>query len=94
MLLPLYRPALLLAILNSQNIIPSFAFFNYLLIIFTLTLIYIIFINMRYTIVSSALAAGAAAHGVLRSVEGANGVSMPGLCGKLLRIISLSVYLN
>lgn len=38
---------------------------------------------MRYALVSSAIAAGAAAHGVLRSVEGANGVSMPGLCGKL-----------
>jgi hypothetical protein len=39
-------------------------------------------VNMRSALVSSALAASATAHGVLRSVEGANGVSMPGLCGK------------
>ncbi|KJZ74364.1 hypothetical protein HIM_06174 [Hirsutella minnesotensis 3608] len=34
---------------------------------------------MYYAIVYSALVAGASAHGLIRSVEGANGVSMPGL---------------
>ncbi|PHH59273.1 hypothetical protein CDD81_3509 [Ophiocordyceps australis] len=34
---------------------------------------------MRYAIVYSALVAGASAHGLVTSVEGANGVSMPGL---------------
>ncbi|KAM3447782.1 hypothetical protein MY3296_008405 [Beauveria thailandica] len=34
---------------------------------------------MRYSIVLTTLAAGASAHGVIRNVVGANGVSMPGL---------------
>ncbi|KAF4592175.1 cell surface protein (Mas1) [Ophiocordyceps camponoti-floridani] len=34
---------------------------------------------MRYAIVSSALVVGASAHGLLTSVTGANGVTMPGL---------------
>ncbi|KAJ4152760.1 hypothetical protein LMH87_009280 [Akanthomyces muscarius] len=34
---------------------------------------------MRYSIVFTTLAAGASAHGILRNVVGANGVSMPGL---------------
>lgn len=37
---------------------------------------------MRYAFVSAALVATVAAHGVVTSVEGANGVSMPGLSGK------------
>ncbi len=36
---------------------------------------------MRYSIVFTTLAAGASAHGVIRNVVGANGVSMPGLGG-------------
>lgn len=36
---------------------------------------------MRYAFVSSALIASASAHGVITSIEGANGVSMPGLSG-------------
>lgn len=38
--------------------------------------------KMRYAIVASALVAGASAHGLVTSIEGANGVSMPGLSGK------------
>lgn len=34
---------------------------------------------MRYAIVASALFAGASAHGLVTSIEGANGVTMPGL---------------
>lgn len=40
---------------------------------------------MRYLIVSSALAASASAHGLITSVNGANGVVMPGLSGKSYR---------
>ncbi|POR32908.1 Uncharacterized protein TPAR_06841 [Tolypocladium paradoxum] len=34
---------------------------------------------MRYAILYSAFVAGASAHGLIRSIEGANGVTMPGL---------------
>ncbi|ATY67151.1 cell surface (Mas1) [Cordyceps militaris] len=34
---------------------------------------------MRYSIVFTTLAAGASAHGIIRNIVGANGVSMPGL---------------
>jgi hypothetical protein len=38
--------------------------------------------KMRYAFVASALVASASAHGLVTSIEGANGVSMPGLSGK------------
>lgn len=36
---------------------------------------------MRFQFVSAGLIATTAAHGVVRTIEGANGVSMPGLSG-------------
>lgn len=36
---------------------------------------------MRYALVTAALIVSAAAHGLVTSIEGANGVSMPGLSG-------------
>lgn len=36
---------------------------------------------MKFTTVLS-LSVGASAHGIIRSIEGANGVTMPGLGGK------------
>lgn len=40
--------------------------------------------NMRtQALLVAALAAGANAHGMIKSIEGANGVSMPGLSGTL-----------
>lgn len=37
---------------------------------------------MRYALVSAAFVATASAHGLVTSIEGANGVSMPGLSGQ------------
>ena len=40
---------------------------------------------MRYSFVAvAAMAAQASAHGVITAVQGANGVTMPGLSGKYL----------
>lgn len=37
---------------------------------------------MRFTLLSAALITAVSAHGVVLSVEGANGVTMPGLSSK------------
>jgi hypothetical protein len=44
---------------------------------------------MRYSLASiAAIAATVQAHGVIMNVMGANGVTMPGLSGKLILLLS------
>lgn len=47
---------------------------------------------MRYIFVSAALAATASAHGMIVSIQGANGVSMPGLSGEYLYLLTAWLY--
>lgn len=47
------------------------------------SILFLIFPKMRYSFVVTTLTATAVSgHGVIRTIEGANGVSMPGLTGK------------
>lgn len=50
---------------------------------------------MRYSIVFAAsLAARVSGHGLIRSIEGANGVSMPGLTGESLFFATFQIILR